>query len=214
MKVQLRDGRIVSIRPLQTSDKEPLYHYLQNLSAESRSRFGPHPFDEQTIEMICEDPGTDTLRFIAVDESAPEIIAYMLIKQGMNEADQRRYAKRSQFFNDAITVTYAPSVADAWQSSGLGTAMLNSIEAELIKSLQNPAASTCAEDGLLRILRKYDSKDSHHRLVEEVSLNELFRTSDGRVFKKGEKLRKRYKCVEVNTGKLYLFSPVYEVELV
>ncbi|MGZ8553240.1 MAG: SprT-like domain-containing protein [Chitinophagaceae bacterium] len=88
------------------------------------------------------------------------------------------------------------------------------IEAELIRSLQNPAASTCAEDGLLRILRKYDSKESHHRLVEEISLNELFRTSDGRVFKKGEKLRKRYKCVEVNTGKLYLFSPVYEVELV
>ncbi|MGZ8511432.1 MAG: SprT-like domain-containing protein, partial [Chitinophagaceae bacterium] len=67
---------------------------------------------------------------------------------------------------------------------------------------------------LLRILRKYDSKESHHRLVEEISLNELFRTSDGRVFKKGEKLRKRFKCVEVNTGKLYLFSPVYEVELV
>jgi hypothetical protein len=87
------------------------------------------------------------------------------------------------------------------------------IEAELIRSLQNPAASTCAEDGLLRILRKYDAKESHHRLVEELSINELFRTSDGRVFKKGEKLRKRYKCVEVKTGKLYLFSPVYEVEL-
>jgi predicted SprT family Zn-dependent metalloprotease len=88
------------------------------------------------------------------------------------------------------------------------------IEAELMRSLQNPAASTCAEDGLLRILRKYDSKESHHRLVEEISADELFRTSDGRVFKKGAKLRKRYKCVEVKTGKLYLFSPVYEVELV
>jgi len=132
MKVQLRDGRIVTIRPLQTSDTEQLCHYLQNLSEESRSRFGPHPFDEQTIEMICEDPGSDTLRFIAVDESAPGIIAYMLIKQEMIEADHRRNAKRSQFFNDAITVTHAPSVADAWQSSGLGTAMLNSIEAELI----------------------------------------------------------------------------------
>src|SRR5688500_561828 len=87
------------------------------------------------------------------------------------------------------------------------------IEAELLRSLQNPAASTCAEDGLLRILRKYDAKESHHRLVEELSMNELFRTSDGRVFKKGVKLRKRYKCVEVKTGKLYLFSPVYEVEL-
>lgn len=88
------------------------------------------------------------------------------------------------------------------------------IEAELLRSLQNPAASTCAEDGLLRILRKYDAKESHHRLVEELSIHDLFRTSDGRIFKKGEKLRKRYKCVEVKTGKVYLFSPVYEVESV
>lgn len=88
------------------------------------------------------------------------------------------------------------------------------IEAELLRSLQNPAASTCAEDGLLRILRKYDAKESHHRLVEELSIHDLFRTSDGRIFKKGEKLRKRYKCVEVKTGKVYLFSPVYEVECV
>ena len=88
------------------------------------------------------------------------------------------------------------------------------IELELIKSLQNPAASTCAEDGLLRILRKYDAKETHHRLVEELALNTLFSTSDGRIFKKGEKLRKRYKCVEVKTGKVYLFSPVYEVESV
>lgn len=88
------------------------------------------------------------------------------------------------------------------------------IEAELISSLQNPAASTCAEDGLLRILRKYDAKESHHRLVEELAMNALFRTSDGRVFKKGEKLRKRFKCVEVKTSKVYLFSPVYEVELI
>jgi SprT protein len=88
------------------------------------------------------------------------------------------------------------------------------IEAELLRSLQNPAASTCAEDGLLRTLRKYDAKESHHRLVEELSIHDLFRTSDGRIFKKGEKLRKRYKCVEVKTGKAYLFSPVYEVESV
>lgn len=85
------------------------------------------------------------------------------------------------------------------------------IETELIRSLHNPAASTCAEDGLLRILRKYDTKGTQHRLLEELTLHDLFSTSDGRVFKKGEKLRKRYKCVEVKTGRVYLFSPVYEV---
>ena len=56
------------------------------------------------------------------------------------------------------------------------------IEAELILSLNNPAASTCAEDGLLRVLRKYDSKQTHHRLVEEISMNAYFPTSDGRIF--------------------------------
>jgi len=85
------------------------------------------------------------------------------------------------------------------------------IEKELMLSLQNPAASSCAEDGLLRVLRKYDSKQSNHRLVEELPMNAIFRTSDERIFKKGEKLRKRFKCTEVKTGRVYLFSPVYEV---
>lgn len=90
----------------------------------------------------------------------------------------------------------------------------NDIETELVRSLQNPAATTCAEDGLLRILRKYDARESHLRLVEEIETNDLFRTHDGRVFKKQGKLRKRFKCVEIKTGKVYLFSPVYEVEAV
>jgi SprT protein len=85
------------------------------------------------------------------------------------------------------------------------------IEKELLRSLKNPAASSCAEDGLLRVLRKYDTVNNNHRLVEEISFNEMFRLSDGRIFQRGEKLRKRFKCKEVATGKLYLFSPVYEV---
>ena len=88
------------------------------------------------------------------------------------------------------------------------------IEKELLLSLKNPAASSCAEDDLLRVLRNYDTKTNHHRLVEEIPVHALFRLSDGKVFQKGEKLRKRFKCKEVKTGKLYLFSPVYEVELV
>ena len=86
------------------------------------------------------------------------------------------------------------------------------VESELLLSLKNPGASTCAEDGLLRVLRKYDSVSSHHRLVEEIPLDGIFRTRDGRVFKKGLQLRKRFKCIELHTGKIYLFSPVYEVE--
>lgn len=87
------------------------------------------------------------------------------------------------------------------------------IENELQQSLKNPAASSCAEDGLLRVLRKYDSKKDNHRLIEELPVNTVFKIADGRVFQKKEKLRKRFRCVEVGTNKVYLFSPVYEVEL-
>ena len=86
------------------------------------------------------------------------------------------------------------------------------IESELLQSLKNPAASSCAEDGLLRVLRQYDEKSNNHLLVEELGAEDLFRIKDGRVFRKGEKLRKRYKCIEIKTGKIYLFSPVYEIE--
>ena len=88
------------------------------------------------------------------------------------------------------------------------------IEKELLLSLQNPAASSCAEDGLLRVLRKYDGAGAKFILVEEVPVNAIFRTNDGRIFQKGKKLRKRFQCKEVSSGKVYLFSPVYEVELI
>ena len=88
------------------------------------------------------------------------------------------------------------------------------IEKELLSSLKNPAASSCAEDDLIRVLRKYDTNRNGYKLVEEIPLNGLFKIDDGKIFKKGEKQRKRFKCEEIRTGKIYLFSPVYEVELV
>jgi SprT protein len=83
----------------------------------------------------------------------------------------------------------------------------------LLQSLHNPAASSCADEALLRVLRKYDEKKESKLFVEDVPEGTLFQTQDGRIFQKGHKIRKRFRCVEVTTKRLYLFSPVYEVEL-
>ncbi len=88
------------------------------------------------------------------------------------------------------------------------------IKNELIKSLKNPAASSCAEDALLRILRKYDAHKPGVFLLEELPEKSLFRVKGGRAFTKGKKVRKRFLCKENLSGKLFLFSPVAEVELV
>jgi SprT protein len=87
------------------------------------------------------------------------------------------------------------------------------IRGALRKSLTDPAASSCAEEGLMRVLKKYDTKKEHVHLLEELPANAMFKTADGRIFQKGEKLRKRYRCKEVKTGLVYLFSPIYEVQL-
>jgi SprT protein len=87
------------------------------------------------------------------------------------------------------------------------------VELAVRQSMMNPAASSCADENLMRVLKKYDDKKENHFFVEQVPLHGLFKTKDGRIFRRGEKIRKRYRCEEVASHKMYLFSPVYEVEL-
>ena len=88
------------------------------------------------------------------------------------------------------------------------------ILASLQSSLHNLPASSCADEGLMRVLRRYDKKEEGMLLVEELPDGAVFALDDGKLFKKGKKLRKRFQCTELQTGKLYLFSPVYEVKKV
>lgn len=88
------------------------------------------------------------------------------------------------------------------------------IEKSLVKTLKDPAATTCADPQLTRVLKQYDAKKEGSYFVEELPHGSLFKVNNGAVFKKGERIRKRFKCIEIATNKVYLFSPVYEVALV
>jgi diamine N-acetyltransferase len=122
----------VQIRLLNTTDAEALFLYLGLLSAESRSRFGPHPFDRETINNICLHPQNDVIRYVSEHEN--RIIAYMLIQKEMIEADRRRYMEKNIVFNESTTATYAPSVADDFQNSGIGSGMFEYILTDLKNS--------------------------------------------------------------------------------
>jgi ribosomal protein S18 acetylase RimI-like enzyme len=131
VKYQLKNGKTVEVRLLESSDGEKLFEYFDlHFSNESKSRFGPHPFDKSTIDSICQNRNDDIKRYIAID-TEENVIAYMLIKQGVIEWDEKRYAERNQFYDHSSSVTFAPSVADDWQSSGLGTLMNSIMEADL-----------------------------------------------------------------------------------
>ncbi len=85
------------------------------------------------------------------------------------------------------------------------------VEKALHSSLHNLPASSCADENLMRVLKNYDPVKEGIKLVEQVEEGECFTIEGGRVFKKGKQLRKRFQCIEIKTGKVYLFSAVYEV---
>jgi len=88
------------------------------------------------------------------------------------------------------------------------------VQQAITRYLNNPAASSCSDLNLYRALRKYDAPKPSVLTVEKLPFKAMFKLKDGRVFSKEEQLRKRFKCIEVNTRRIYLFSPVAEVELV
>lgn len=75
--------------------------------------------------------------------------------------------------------------------------------------LENPGASSCSDVNLFKALRKYDSRQIV--FIDSLAERSVFTIKDGREFTKGEKMRKRFKCIESGTGKVYLFSPLAEV---
>jgi hypothetical protein len=81
----------------------------------------------------------------------------------------------------------------------------------LLKTLKNPAASSCGDTALLRVLHKYDAKKEGIVLLETLPAGGYFSIKGNRVFTKKETVRKRIKCLEIATNKMYLFNPLHEV---
>jgi len=77
--------------------------------------------------------------------------------------------------------------------------------------MQKPKSATVRDLELMRLLRSYDDP-SDKVLLEDIPENEEFQLGNKRFVKK-EKLRKRYRCELVGTGRVYLVSAIAEVEV-
>ncbi len=81
----------------------------------------------------------------------------------------------------------------------------------LQKYMQNPAAASCTDVSLLRILKKYDKNNLV--LLEELAIGTLFEYGNKRIFRKGERIRKNFRCVELSNRATYIFNPLAEVKV-
>ncbi|HLT32147.1 MAG TPA: SprT-like domain-containing protein [Aquaticitalea sp.] len=82
----------------------------------------------------------------------------------------------------------------------------------LAKHFKNPKASSDTDIKLALALKQFDPHNDK-TYIFEVPLGSQFKLYNGRIFKKGVKRRTRYEGVEVASGRLYLFNPNAEVEL-
>lgn len=75
----------------------------------------------------------------------------------------------------------------------------------------NPSASSCADENLMRVLKKYDKKSEVTMPLEDLPHKSIFKIHKDRYFEKGLQRRKRFACIELKTKSTYLFTPLAEV---
>lgn len=83
----------------------------------------------------------------------------------------------------------------------------------LARHFRNPSASSDTDTTLSLALKQFD-KQNDKNYVFEIPYGSVFRIKNGKVFKKIAVRTKRYECLEMSSGRLYLFNPNAEVELI
>ena len=82
----------------------------------------------------------------------------------------------------------------------------------LARHFKNPTASSDTDTILALALKQFDQQNDKN-YVFEIPYGSVFRISNGKIFKKIAVRTKRFECLEISSGKMYLFNPNAEVEL-
>ncbi|MDO9255833.1 MAG: GNAT family N-acetyltransferase [Bacteroidales bacterium] len=130
MIIQSKNNRQVLLQRLTADDIDKLTGYFQKLGTETLKRYGPHGFDKQSLSELYKNAGNHAA-FIAEDTETSEIIAYSVILSGYLEHDSFRLQSYGLTLNHVTDCTFAPSVADEWQSQGIGNSLFHFMLADL-----------------------------------------------------------------------------------
>lgn len=88
----------------------------------------------------------------------------------------------------------------------------NQILPLLARHFRNPKASSDTDATLSLALKQFDPLNDKNYIFE-IPYGSVFRIHNGKIFKKIALRLKRYECQEVSSGRIYLFNPNAEVEL-
>lgn len=124
-----KQNKEVHIRLLNNSDFDRLMHYLHGLQAATVQRFQPHSFQPQDVLSFYQQQGTEAC--VAIDPLTNELVGYAVLKKGLLPHDVPRLQQYQYPLQYDAAYTFAPSVKDDWQSTGVGQLMMDFIRAEM-----------------------------------------------------------------------------------
>ena len=116
-------GISFTARLLRPDDAAALGRYFDGLTDAIRGMYGPHPLDSGHALLLCS--GIDHARCLRyVVEIRGKIEGYFILASGLGGGDARRYAGYNHPLEAAECCTFAPSVADAYLSRGIGSTLM------------------------------------------------------------------------------------------
>ena len=78
---------------------------------------------------------------------------------------------------------------------------------------KNPRASSDSDTRLSLALKQFDPPNDKN-FIFEIPLGGKFKLHNGKIFERGNKRVKRFECLEITSGRMYLFNPNAEVEII
>ena len=108
----------IRLRPLVAEDAPILGSYFCGLSEDTRRRYAPHAFDQETASALCANVDyADTIRMLATlppsadsQGGQEQVIAYFILQLSVKDGDRDRYKKLDIALDSQTDCVLAPSV--------------------------------------------------------------------------------------------------------
>ncbi len=121
----LDNGEQVVLRPLEVKDVAKLASFLSRLSKETRRLSTFDGYDINTAQTLCDAISKyDKLRFVVETEKLDRIIGLIEFSFGLPDSDIARFHKAGCELNTATDCRFGPTLADDYQSKGLGSELM------------------------------------------------------------------------------------------
>lgn len=122
-KLICKDGSAITFRLLRANDGLALGEFFNALSAETKSKYGPHPLTSDfAVELCSKLTERETARFVATADNA--IVGYFILDFRDITHEIARYATFGIELTPQQDVFFAPCISDQLQNLGIASLVM------------------------------------------------------------------------------------------